>query len=137
MNIPSSFTKISRSFKIGGLGLKVILLIIATTFMFALTGCGGGDADVPPMPDSVKEALPKDNPISFLSYPVGQRDIYVVGIDGTGLRRISVGPNDDVDPVWSPDGKSVAFASHQRRGSGIYVSKLDGTDPILVELQAA
>jgi Tol biopolymer transport system component len=38
-------------------------------------------------------------------------DIYVVGIDGTGLTRLTTSAADDEHPTWSPDGSRIAFAS--------------------------
>ena len=34
----------------------------------------------------------------------GQLDIYTIRADGTDRRRITTDPNDEVDPVFSPDG---------------------------------
>jgi Tol biopolymer transport system component len=38
-------------------------------------------------------------------------EIYVVGIDGTGLTRLTTSAADDEHPTWSPDGSRIAFAS--------------------------
>jgi TolB protein len=48
----------------------------------------------------------------FAGAPVGQRpDIYTVRVDGTGLRRLTHTPSVSEDaPVWSPDGRTIAFA---------------------------
>lgn len=45
----------------------------------------------------------------------GYYHIYVVGVDGTGLRQLTSGPYDDVMPTWLPDG-GIAFCSTRRRG---------------------
>lgn len=37
--------------------------------------------------------------------------ICLVGADGTGLRQITGGPNDDSEPRWSPDGTRLSFRS--------------------------
>lgn len=41
--------------------------------------------------------------------------LYVVNVDGTGLRQITRGPFDDLMPAWLPDG-GIAFSSTRRRG---------------------
>jgi Tol biopolymer transport system component len=38
-------------------------------------------------------------------------EIYVVGLDGTGLTRMTTSKADDEHPTWSPDGSRIAFAS--------------------------
>jgi TolB protein len=38
-------------------------------------------------------------------------EIYVVGADGSGLRRVTTSKADDAHPTWSPDGRRVAFSS--------------------------
>ncbi|ARZ72029.1 TolB family protein [Streptomyces sp. HU2014] len=37
--------------------------------------------------------------------------LYVMGADGTGLRRLTGGSGEHTDPSWSPDGRSVVFSS--------------------------
>jgi TolB protein len=38
-------------------------------------------------------------------------ELYVVGVDGTGLTRLTHSTADDEHPSWSPDGTRLAFAS--------------------------
>jgi Tol biopolymer transport system component len=50
-------------------------------------------------------------------------EIYVIRADGSGLRRLNhVGNNES--PVWSPNGKRLAFTSYSRQ---IWVVDVDGT----------
>ncbi|MDH6465619.1 Tol biopolymer transport system component [Micromonospora sp. A200] len=44
-------------------------------------------------------------------------DIFVIGVDGTGLRRVTDGVGDNRWPSWSPDGTSLAFEG--RRGGEV------------------
>jgi len=56
-------------------------------------------------------------------------DLYAVRPDGTGLRRLTRTRN-NVDPAVSPDGRSIAFASHRAHGPGateIFVMRSNGT----------
>ncbi|MBN1418686.1 MAG: PD40 domain-containing protein [Planctomycetes bacterium] len=41
--------------------------------------------------------------------------IYEVGMDGTGLRRLTDSPYDDVDPCYLPDGERILFVSTRCR----------------------
>lgn len=49
--------------------------------------------------------------IAFTRGPVGERDVYVTGTDGTGERNVTNDPGDDANPDWSPDGQYLAFES--------------------------
>ena len=83
--------------------------------------------------ESESDASTNINSISFISRPnaaPGRRleeDIYVVGVDGTGLTRLTTDPENDFEPVWSPSGRSIAFLSHRDRNVEIYITEADGT----------
>ncbi|MEJ2210456.1 MAG: DPP IV N-terminal domain-containing protein, partial [Anaerolineae bacterium] len=49
-------------------------------------------------------------------------ELYVIHADGTGLRRLT----DGIDPVWSPDGRQVAFTRY-RDPRGVWVIQADGS----------
>jgi TolB protein len=87
---------------------------------------------------------PQGNEIVFSRHvtPDVHSSIWVVHADGTGLHEINVqpasecgGPNSDPDaqgcnhPVWSPDGKKIAFIrSHSNIVDGeVYTVNVDGT----------
>lgn len=48
--------------------------------------------------------------VVFDSAEGGQHDLWLVGVDGTGLRRLTDTPEDETWPTFSPDGTQVAFA---------------------------
>ena len=62
-------------------------------------------------------------------YPVYGRhsDIYVINADGSGRRRLTRSPQNDSDPVWSPDGQKIAFVRVDRGLADIYVVNADGS----------
>ena len=47
----------------------------------------------------------------------GRTDLWLVGTDGGGLRRLTSHPDADSNPRWSPDGRSIWFLS-SRSGPG-------------------
>jgi Tol biopolymer transport system component len=51
--------------------------------------------------------------------------IYVVNLDGTGLTRLTRGSHDG-EPVWSPDGKWVAFDRLESLEFSVIVMRADG-----------
>lgn len=46
----------------------------------------------------------------------GRTDLWLVGVDGAGLKQLTTHPENDLDPRWTPDGKSILFRS-KRSGS--------------------
>jgi Tol biopolymer transport system component len=54
-------------------------------------------------------------------------DIWVVGVDGTGLRQLTRTPGqDDCNPVWSPDGSKVLFTSDRSGTPELWVMDATG-----------
>ncbi len=56
-------------------------------------------------------------------------DIWVMNADGSEATLLAEGPHDDVLPVWSPDGRRIAFVSERDGNREIYVMNADGSDP--------
>jgi len=55
-------------------------------------------------------------------------EIFVVNGDGNGLRQLTDNSEvDDTGPVWSPDGRIIAFTSDRDGNSEIYVMNADGS----------
>ncbi|MFL6244926.1 MAG: LpqB family beta-propeller domain-containing protein [Thermoanaerobaculia bacterium] len=50
----------------------------------------------------------------------GLNDLWLVGTDGTGLRRLTSHSATDVNPRWSPDGKTIYFLSTRSGSSQIW-----------------
>lgn len=79
---------------------------------------------------------PDGTQIAFVSERTGSSDIYVMDADGEDeyLRRLTK-PEEDVwnpdrswNPVWSPDGKYIAFVSGGYIYSEIYLMDADGSN---------
>jgi TolB protein len=48
--------------------------------------------------------------------------------NGSDMRQITTGPDEDDSPAWSPDGRQIAFVSIRSGISHIFVMNADGTD---------
>lgn len=67
---------------------------------------------------------PDGTRIAFFGAHVGSAgDIYVIGADGTGLRKLTHDLRSVGDPAWSPDGRLIAFSAN----TGIHVMSADGS----------
>lgn len=89
-------------------------------------------AALPLMASAMAPMLMRDMKLS----PDGSRlafvykgNIYTVASAGGQAVRITDGVSYDCMPVWSPDGKKIAFATDRNGGSDIYVMGADGSNP--------
>ncbi len=57
-------------------------------------------------------------------------DIWVIGSSGKGLRRLTSHPENDSNPRWMPDGKSVLFVSKRSDTSQIWRIPIDGGEAV-------
>ena len=87
------------------------------------------DAKVQPLP--VKPNLyesPRFSPdgrLLALTVRLPDPDVWVYDIERGALRRITFAPGEDELPVWSPDGKRIAFASNGRQQA--FMVAVDGS----------
>lgn len=65
---------------------------------------------------------PNGGQVAFHSDRDGNWEIYVINIDGTWLRRITLNPTSDFYPVWSPNGLRIAFISDRGGENGVYAT---------------
>lgn len=56
----------------------------------------------------------------------GRTDLWLVGADGSGLRRLTTHASSDHTPRWSPDGKLIYFLSTRSESSQIWKLAVDG-----------
>jgi TolB protein len=65
------------------------------------------------LPSKAGDAIswsPDSHDIAFqASEGPSRMDIYRIGRDGTGLARVTVEPGDEIEPRWSPDGRTIAY----------------------------
>lgn len=57
-------------------------------------------------------------------------DIWLVGINGGMARRLTSHPGDEIDPVFSPDGNTIAYIANYEGPSEIYTMSATGGLPV-------
>jgi hypothetical protein len=68
--------------------------------------------------------------VAFSRTVDGNADIYVTDDIGTVSVRLTVDPEADVEPAWSPDGSRIAFQSDRDGNAEIYVMNADGSNQV-------
>jgi hypothetical protein len=68
-----------------------------------------------------------ERPILFLSNRSGDREIYLIDRDGSGLRRLTFNSIFERAARWSPDGTRIAFTGFVNGNGDIYTVNIDGT----------
>ena len=81
------------------------------------------------------DVSPNGQSVVFVSEGV-QRDVFIVGSDGSNLRRITNDGYRDFRPRWSPDGDRIAFHTNRAGSHDIWTVNPDGWGPPAVDLRA-
>jgi len=86
--------------------------------------------EVQPVTDSTEDTAPALSPdgqrVVFMSNRDGNWEIYMVNVDGSGLRRLTDNAAQDGLPTWSPDGRAIAFISDRDEGWAVWVMLPNG-----------
>lgn len=56
----------------------------------------------------------------------GRTDLWLVNVDGSGLRQLTFTPENESSPIWAPDGRSIFFLSPRRGGAQVWRLPMDG-----------
>ena len=57
----------------------------------------------------------------------GGSDVFVVNVDGTGLRRLTRARGEDTAGAWSPNGSKIVFTSERTGHPQVFVMNADGS----------
>lgn len=60
----------------------------------------------------------------------GASNLWAIGVDGSRLRQLTDGAWNDSSPVWSPDGKRIAFLSNRSGSTQLHVMWVDTRDTL-------
>jgi Tol biopolymer transport system component len=81
--------------------------------------------DIAPSPS------PDGSQIVFASDRAGELvDLWIGGLDGSSLRQLTFGGGRNLEPVWSPDGRTIAYYSDGTGDNEIFVVRAAGGEPI-------
>jgi Tol biopolymer transport system component len=79
---------------------------------------------------------PDGNQVAFISYRSGAGEIWVAGLDGSSLRRLTdLGGSETVIGSWSPDASRVVFTSVIDGNSDIYSVGAEGGRPVRLTVE--
>ncbi len=82
-------------------------------------------------PDGKKILFTITNP--NISENKSNTDIFIMEINGSNLINLtSNSPKSDFDPIWSPDGKTIAFLSARNGESQIFTMNIDGSNVLKI-----
>lgn len=91
----------------------------------------GVSSDVHVEPSNSHSVRPAGSPeeakIAFRSERDGNWEIYIMNVDGSGVRRLTNDPAREDMPRWSPDGKQIVFRSERDGNQEIYIMNSDGS----------
>lgn len=57
----------------------------------------------------------------------GNRELYTINVDGSGLKRITTSPKSEFNAVWRPDGKKIGYLSSESGSVQLWEMNPDGT----------
>jgi Tol biopolymer transport system component len=83
---------------------------------------------LPTTPAPTITPIPVIERLVFSSERNGNRDIFLINADGSGLTQITVDTADDYAPAWSPNRRQIVFVSERSEQPNIYLIEADGSN---------
>ena len=71
---------------------------------------------------------PDGQRLVYQSNVTGQWELFVMGVDGTGVVRLTDDDSEEMMPDWSPDGGRIAFVSNRTGDLDVYTIRPDGSE---------
>lgn len=78
------------------------------------------------LPPQLPQIEPENGKLVFVSDRDGNRNLYTIFTNGSGLKQLTDDPAADYAPRWSPDGKQIVFVSRRDGNAEIYLMDADG-----------
>ncbi|MBA3717305.1 MAG: PD40 domain-containing protein [Actinobacteria bacterium] len=121
-------------------GSKVAFITGGDDHLSVLNADGTGLRMLSQLPSRTPVWSPDGTTLVFSARQAHNADIYAVGLDGLGLRRLTVNAAEDITPAFTPDGTSILFGSNRGRGiynGDLWVMNADGSNEHLLVPRAA
>jgi TolB protein len=64
--------------------------------------------------------------MAYVSAQGGNKEIFFCDLDGSNIRQVTRNQSINVSPVWTHDGKRIAFTSYLKRNPDLYLIDLEG-----------
>ena len=98
--------------------------------MFTVPSWGGDEArQITTSPDDMATDAFGEL-IAFSCHPGDTWDICSVNFDGSNLANLTEGPGNEGLATFSPDGSKIAFLSDRTGGWAVWVTSVDGSNPV-------
>jgi serine/threonine protein kinase len=98
---------------------------------FDRTGLSSGSLPQPPDGEYLNPAVSPSGDrvaVNLMDPRTGNWDIWIVDVARGVPERFTSDPANDSDPIWSPDGKEIIFASDRGGRMGLYRKSVGGSD---------
>src|SRR5215207_446144 len=119
--------RISAGVKLLAGAMALIVLALAINFVVSQLQSPSSVAN--PTETVNNTSLANDRLLAFFTTDQnGNSDIYTMRADGIGLTNLTNHPAKDLHPIWSPDGKHIAFESDRDGFMQIYRMDADGSN---------
>ncbi|MBE3088675.1 MAG: PD40 domain-containing protein, partial [Actinobacteria bacterium] len=110
------------------------VIFILPALLFFITACGiqqfVKNAIINTVPETTvaeEKKITTGGMIAFSSDRDGNKEIYIMNSDGSGLVRLTNNDSSDSLYAWSPDGSKIAFSSDRDGNKEIYIMNSDGS----------
>jgi Tol biopolymer transport system component len=109
------------------LGCVWVIALLTATLWLAASGAAATNklerhGSLPwASPDSKQIVFESDRDGSF-------KQLYLMNVDGTDVRRLTHSSKDEIGPVWTSDGKWIVFRSFQRDSAQLEGIRPDGSE---------
>jgi Tol biopolymer transport system component len=103
---------------------QFVRAVVVGVAAITLGGCSGGGTPLSLGPVATDVILGS----TIFGIGVPAQEIVTVRPDGSGLVNLTNNPADDITPIYSPDGRTIAFSSNRSGLYKIYLMGSDGTN---------
>ena len=108
-----------------------ITFLITTLLSLPVLAAGPHNIQLSQVKDLYPHLSPDGARIVFQSNRSGSTQIWLMNGDGSGLVQLTNVPGEGAEtPVWSPDGRQIAYATYIGEGNNdVFVMNADGSSP--------